>query len=43
MVDRVNLQSQYRLPYYVTISVGGQSLVGQNNVSKCSPDSVMDK
>ena len=43
MVDRVNLRSQYRLPYYVTISVGGQSLVGQNNVSKCSPDSVMDK
>lgn len=26
MVDRVNLQSQYRLPYYVTTSVGGQKL-----------------
>lgn len=43
MADPVNLQSQYRLPYYVTISVSGQSLVGQNNVSKCSPDSIMDK
>lgn len=43
MADIVNLWSQNILPHSVTISASVQSLVGQNNVSKWSPDSIMDK